>query len=75
MYVAADVKKVDDSRKAKEMGQLRKEARRREHQIQSLESNAKRREAVLKRRQEEVWSVGVVSLSFNLTILGICSET
>ncbi|XP_064385434.1 kinesin-like protein KIF21A [Halichondria panicea] len=54
MRQEANVKKVDDSRKAKEMGQLRKEARRREHQIQSLESNAKRREAVLKRRQEEV---------------------
>lgn len=54
--VLVDVKKVEDGRKAKEMGQLRKEARKRDHQIKSLQSDARRREAVLKRRQEEVCS-------------------
>ncbi len=51
-------KKAEENKRARELGQLRREARHRQHQINSLQSDAKRRENVLKRRQEEV---GVVS--------------
>lgn len=49
-----DQKKVDDARMTKEIRQLQKESRKRDSKIKSLESDAKRRELVLKRRQEEV---------------------
>ena len=45
---------VQDIRKAREVAQLRKESRKKEHRIKSLEADAKRREVVLRRRQEEV---------------------
>ena len=59
MYV--DQKKLDDAKMTKEIRQLQKEGRKRDNKIKSLESDAKRRELVLKRRQEEVsvmWCMG-----------------
>lgn len=52
--VTLDQKKLEDARKAKEIRQLQKESRKRDHKIKSLEIDARRRENVLKRRQEEV---------------------
>lgn len=51
---STDQKKVDDAQKAKEIRQLQKESRKRDNKIRTLESDARRRELVLKRRQEEV---------------------
>lgn len=50
----AAIKKTDDARKAREVAQLKKETRKKEHRIKSLEADAKRREVVLRRRAEEV---------------------
>ena len=50
----AAVKKADDARKSREVAQLKKETRKKEHRIKSLEADAKRREVVLRRRAEEV---------------------
>jgi len=49
-----DQRKMDDAKRTKEIRQLQKERRTKEHKIQLLESDAKRKELVLKRRQEEV---------------------
>ena len=49
-----DQRKVDSARVDKEMAQLRKMTRKKDNQIKSLQSDARRRELVLKRRQEEV---------------------
>ena len=51
----AALKKSDDVRRAREIAQLQKEGRK-EHIIKLLEADARKREAVLKRRQEEVRS-------------------
>lgn len=55
-----DQRKVDSARVDREMAQLRKVTRKKDNQIKSLQSDARRRELVLKRRQEEVW-IGLVS--------------
>ena len=49
-----DHRKMDEAKRTKEIRQLQKERRTKEHKIQLLESDAKRKELVLKRRQEEV---------------------
>ena len=49
-----DQRKVDSARVDKELAQLRKVTRKKDNQIKSLQSDARRRELVLKRRQEEV---------------------
>ena len=49
-----DRRKMDDAKRTKEIRQLQKERRTKEHKIKLLESDAKRKELVLKRRQEEV---------------------
>ncbi|XP_046388282.1 kinesin-like protein KIF21A isoform X3 [Ischnura elegans] len=46
--------KESDLRRAKEIAQLRKETRRNENKIRSLEADKRAKEAVLKRRNEEV---------------------
>lgn len=51
-----DQKKLDDAKRNKEIRQLQKERRTKEHKIKLLESDARRKELVLKRRQEEVGS-------------------
>ncbi len=43
-----------DTKKAREVAQIRKEGRKKELRIKSLEADGKRRELVLRRRQEEV---------------------
>jgi len=50
----ANQKKVEDARKSREMAQLKKETRKKEHRIKSLEADAKKREIVLRRRADEV---------------------
>ena len=50
----SDQRKVDGARSDREMAQLRKVSRKKDNQIKSLQSDARRRELVLKRRQEEV---------------------
>ena len=50
----AALKKSDDVRRAREIAQLRKEGRKKEHIIKFQEADVRKREAVLKRRQEEV---------------------
>lgn len=50
-----DQKKVNDARLTKEIRQLQKESRKRDNKIKSLECDAKKRELVLKRRQDEVF--------------------
>lgn len=49
-----DQRKVDSARVDREMAQLRKVTRKKDNQIKSLQSDARRRELILKRRQEEV---------------------
>ena len=46
----------------KEIRQLQKESRKRDNKIRSLESDAKRREMVLKRRQDEVHIIILVEV-------------
>lgn len=53
-HYVTDQKKMDDARRAKEVRQLQKEGRLRDHKIKTLQLDAQRRELVLKRRQEEV---------------------
>lgn len=52
--ISLDQRKVDSARVDKELAQLRKVTRKKDNQIKSLQSDARRRELVLKRRQEEV---------------------
>ena len=54
LLVSLDQRKVDSARLDREMAQLRKVTRKKDNQIKSLQSDARRRELVLKRRQEEV---------------------
>lgn len=60
----AAIKKTDDARKAREVAQLKKETRKKEHRIKSLEADAKRREVVLRRRAEEVRRRGAVNVRY-----------
>lgn len=55
--VSLDQRKVDSARVDKELAQLRKVTRKKDNQIKSLQSDARRRELVLKRRQEEVCTI------------------
>lgn len=68
-----DQRKVDSARVDREMAQLRKVTRKKDNQIKSLQSDARRRELVLKRRQEEVW-IGLVSptISVHLHMYLVC---
>ncbi len=58
-FLSTDKRKVADARVGKEMMKLQKESRNRDHKIKTLESDARRRELVLKRRQEEVKCIEV----------------
>ena len=44
-----------EARRSKEITQLRKEQRLKEHAIRTLESEKKSKEIILRRKQEEVW--------------------
>lgn len=72
-----DQKKVDDARMTKEIRQLQKESRKRDNKIRSLESDAQRRELVLKRRQEEVCKVlhGCIKFQESIAIPALSSPT
>ena len=50
----ASQRKADDARRSREVAMLKKETRKKEHRIKSLEADARKRELVLKRRQEQV---------------------
>ena len=54
MRMEASRKKQDEARVVRQIAQLKKEDRRKEHRIQSLEAEAQRRDTVLKRRADEV---------------------
>lgn len=54
MRSEANQRKLDDARTTKEIRQLQKEGRKRDTKIKSLETDAQRRELVLKRRQDEL---------------------
>ena len=54
LFFYSDQRKVDSARVGKELAQLKKNSRKKDNQIKSLQSDARRRELVLKRRQEEV---------------------
>ncbi len=64
-HFSLDQRKVDSARVDKEMAQLRKVTRKKDNQIKSLQSDARRRELVLRRRQEEVRLSSTISENFD----------
>ena len=53
---------VQEARKLKEIAQLKKDSRRKDNVIKTMEVEQKRREAVLKRKQEEVMNLRKIKL-------------
>ena len=53
-FCTSDQRKIDSARMDREFAQLRKTSRKKDNQIKSLLSDARHRDIVLKRRQEEV---------------------